>query len=379
MATIFKQLTNNDIFTDTTKLTAGIFASGAGQLAGTAVYTASISSSNDSYYYTIQDKVNSDASAVSYFDVFFGSFNNYGSSGGTNDLRETETIYKQFANILLDDPYAKFQFTDISGSNSFVEEEIFGLVVKTDKMKDRVHTKFTLELSGSITGSGAAGAIAGVGLPHTLVLTNYTSSRFPSIAGDYYYVVSGSGGAINKGTSAATPGAGGHLAWDQVYGHFYPNLGTIVLSGTQLSASIPGPTGSSNVLGGLTSGSQYEDANWGFAVDRRTDGNADNKMKLVKSLQSGSVTLRSEQDLNQTTYYCRMYHNEFNFSSNPTFIQSGSTLGDILEDMQGDPTVYVSGIGLYNTFGELIAVAKLNIPQKKNFNKELTIAAKLDG
>ena len=378
MATIFKQLTNNDIFTDTTKLTAGIFANGAGQLAGTSVYTASISSSNNSYYYTIQDKVNSDASAVSYFDVFFGSFNNYGSNGGTNDLRETETVYKQFANILLDDPYAKFQFTDISGSNSFVEEEIYGLVVKTDKMKDRVHTKFTIELSGSITGSGAAGALATTSVPHTLVLTNYTSSRFPSIAGDYYYVVTGSGGALNTGTGTADA-IGGNLKWDEVYGHFYPNLGTIVLSATKLSASIPGPTGSAESVGGVTSGSLYSDASWGFAVDRRSDDTADNKMKLVKALQSGSITLRSEQDLNQTTYYCRMYHNEFNFTSNPTFIQSGSTLGDILEDMQGDPTVYVSGIGLYNSFGELIAVAKLNVPQKKNFAKELTIAAKLDG
>ena len=201
MATIFKQLTNNDIFTDTTKLTAGIFANGAGQLAGTAVYTASISSSNNSYYYTIQDKVNSDASAVSYFDVFFGSANNYGSNGGVNDLRETETMYKQFANVLLDDPYAKFRFTDVSGSNEFVEDEIYGIVVKTDKMKDRVHTQFTIELSGSITGSGAQGELSD-GHAHNLVLTNLTSSRFPSIAGDYYYVVSGSAGAHNKGTAA---------------------------------------------------------------------------------------------------------------------------------------------------------------------------------
>lgn len=378
MATIFKQLTNNDIFTDTTKLTAGIFASGAGKLTGASVYTASISSSNNSYYYTIQDKVNSDASAVSYFDVFFGSYNNYGSNGGTNDLRETETMYKQFANILLDDPYAKFQFTDISGSNSFVEEEIFGLVVKTDKMKDRVHTKFTIELSGSITGSGATDAIHSHGTPHTLVLTNYTASRFPSIAGDYYYVVTGSGGDLNKGTTSADA-IGGNLAWDQVYGHFYPNLGTIILSQTKLSASIPGPTGSTHTDGGVTSGSLYSDNAWGFAVDRNTDNTADNKMKLVKALQSGSITLRSEQDLNQTTYYCRLYHNEFNFSSNPTFIQSGSTLGDILDDMQGDPNVYVSGVGLYNTFGELIAVAKLNVPKAKNFNSEIVIAAKLDG
>ena len=47
--------------------------------------------------------------------------------------------------------------------------------------------------------------------------------------------------------------------------------------------------------------------------------------------------------------------------------------------MVGDPTVYVSSIGLYNGGNELIAVAKVNEPVKKNFSTEVTVAAKLDG
>ena len=242
-------------------------------------------------------------------------------------------------------------------------------------MKDRVHTKFTLELSASLSGSDGQNCGG-----HALVLTNYTGSRYPSIAGDYYKIVTGSGGVIDRGTSGdAGADSTGNLGRDTVYGHFYPDLGTIILSATKLSASMQGPSGSSTTTGGVTSGSNLSDVKYGFALDQRSDGNADNKMKLVKALQSGSITVRSEQDLNQTTYYCRMFHNEFNFSSNPTFLVSGSALGDIKPEFVGDPTVYVSGVGLYNSFSELIAVAKLNVPQKKNFNKELVIAAKLDG
>ena len=58
---------------------------------------------------------------------------------------------------------------------------------------------------------------------------------------------------------------------------------------------------------------------------------------------------------------------------------SGALLGDIKPEFVGDPTVYVTTVGLYNGSNELIAVAKLNEPQKKNFSTEITVAAKVDG
>ena len=183
MATIYKGLNNNDIFTDTTKVTTGLFEGGAGTLS--AFFTGALSASNRAYYVEVADKVDTDTSATTFFDLSFGNFNATGSdvSSGLNASdRETEAVYKQMANILLDDPYAKFKFSDVSGSSitEITENSIYVLAVKTDKMKDRIHTKWTMTLSGS--SSSRTGS--------KLQLTNYTGSKYPSIAGDYYKIVS---------------------------------------------------------------------------------------------------------------------------------------------------------------------------------------------
>ena len=118
MATIFKQLTSNDIFTDTTKVTKGLFKNGSGSLAGTSIYTQSISQSDKNYFHSIVDV--DGTTSESYFDCFFGSFDATGSNMTSSNAsdRWTEAVYKQWANILLDDPYVKFAFSDVSGSDS---------------------------------------------------------------------------------------------------------------------------------------------------------------------------------------------------------------------------------------------------------------------
>jgi hypothetical protein len=369
--TIFKKLGGNDIFTDTHKVTTGLFAADEGAFNGTQMETSSVSASNKRYFYTIAD---GDTTASNkYFDVAFGHRYASGSdqsTGSNASYNETEATYKQFANIVLDDPYTGFEFTPISGSTTKVTEDtIYAISVKTDKMKDRVNGRFTLVLSGTRVEGEASTS-------YQLQLTNYTESRYSSIAGDYYKIVTGSAGsqAEDSDLDGIDSSSGGIL---HTYGHFYPSIGTIILSETVLSMSMNGDdTGS----GGSTSGSKFDDENWGFSANTSSaDNEFDNKLKMVKALLSGSVTMRSEQDLNQTTYYCRMYHNEYNFTSNPSFIQSGSQLGDIIPDMVGDPTTFVTGIGLYNSNQEMVAVAKLNQPQKKDYNTEITVAAKLDG
>lgn len=352
MATIFKQLTSGDVFTDTTKVIKGIFA-GEGTLAGTSMYTASLSASNKSYYYEVADKHATSGSAVAYFDTSWGSHTGKGKSGTYN---EAEAVYKQMVNVFLDDPHMKFTFSDVSGSDTGTEEtEIYVLSVNTAHIKDRIASKWTLELGGFTKETAVV----------KRKFTNYTASRYPSIAGDYYKIVSGATGVPVTDSNGIT-----------TVGHFWPNLGTMIFSATHLSSSIPGVSGSTE---GHSGSSDTNQKGMGLAPDLRTDGNADNAYKLFSACRSGSFVIQNEQDLNQSTYYCRMFHNEYNFTSNPTFLVSGSTLGDIKPDFIGDPTVYVGGVGLYNQFGELIAVAKLNQPQKKNYNTELTIAAKLDG
>ena len=126
-------------------------------------------------------------------------------------------------------------------------------------------------------------------------------------SGSYdHEIVSGSAGSQAADADLVGPLAdgGGVL---RTYGHFYPSIGTIVLSETALSTSMNG-----DGTGSADSGSAFDDVNWGLAANATTaDASANNKMKLLKGFLSGSLIMRSEQDLNQTTYYCRMYHNEF--------------------------------------------------------------------
>ena len=43
----------------------------------------------------------------------------------------------------------------------------------------------------------------------------------------------------------------------------------------------------------------------------------------------------------------------------------------------GNPTTYITGVGLFNSAGQLLAIAQLSKPLKKNFASEATIKVKL--
>ena len=65
-----------------------------------------------------------------------------------------------------------------------------------------------------------------------------------------------------------------------------------------------------------------------------------------------------------------------NFSNNPTFT-SGSKNQLRHEAMHGDPQTFITGVGLYNGSGIMVATAHLSTPIKKNFSTEATIKVKL--
>ena len=81
-------------------------------------------------------------------------------------------------------------------------------------------------------------------------------------------------------------------------------------------------------------------------------------------------------ELNSTIYFCRINHNEFNYSSNPTYL-SGSKL--VVKNQSADlPISYITTVGLYSPDNELMAVAKLSEPIRKDPNTELTLRVRLD-
>jgi len=81
-------------------------------------------------------------------------------------------------------------------------------------------------------------------------------------------------------------------------------------------------------------------------------------------------------ELNSTVYFCRVNHNEFNYSTNPTYL-SGSKIR--VKTQSSDlPVSYITTVGLYNDNNELLATAKLSEPLKKSSDTEFTVRVRLD-
>ena len=89
-----------------------------------------------------------------------------------------------------------------------------------------------------------------------------------------------------------------------------------------------------------------------------------------------SITFNNTIELNSTIYFCRINHNEFNYSSNPTYLNSSQLR--VKNTTSDNPVSYITTVGLYSSDNELLAVAKLSEPLKKDPNTELTLRVRLD-
>ena len=90
-----------------------------------------------------------------------------------------------------------------------------------------------------------------------------------------------------------------------------------------------------------------------------------------------SVSFRNTTELNSTIYFCRANHNEFNYSSNPTYL-SASQIVVKNNDAKNDPVSYITSVGLHGPDGTLLAAAKLSEPLMKSPQTDFTIRVRLD-
>ena len=90
-----------------------------------------------------------------------------------------------------------------------------------------------------------------------------------------------------------------------------------------------------------------------------------------------NISFNNTTELNSAIYFCRANHNEFNYSSNPTYL-TGSKIRVKNNDIMVPPKSYVTTVGLYSADNELLAVAKLSEPLKKDPSNELTLRVRLD-
>lgn len=89
-----------------------------------------------------------------------------------------------------------------------------------------------------------------------------------------------------------------------------------------------------------------------------------------------NITFNNTTELNSRIYFCRANHNEFNYSSNPTYT-SGSKV-QVKNVEKDEPISYITTVGLYSADNELLAVAKVSEPLKKTPSTELTLRVRTD-
>jgi len=89
-----------------------------------------------------------------------------------------------------------------------------------------------------------------------------------------------------------------------------------------------------------------------------------------------NLDFNNTTELNSTIYFCRVNTNDFNYSSNPTYLsESQIRVKNFAED---SPVSFITTIGLYGADNSLLAVAKVSEPLQNDPTNEITLRVRLD-
>jgi len=352
-----------DKISQTEKVTSPYFSNGSATLAAANIVSSSLTDTNETYFFGIS---NNGTPTVEEFNVAFGSTRGYGAKVEATTKSETEAIYKQYAGILLAPTEVTGGFfisspASTSAITSGKDTEIFVLSARRSNMKDRLNKgTWTIALSGSNSFTNKS---TGSTLLH-LKDDSVNDSPTATPVGDRYNIVSCSSAGVIVAEATT-----------RNFGFFYPDMGIMVFSQAELSASIPGESGSATLNGVTVFDASTQK---GFGVSTDTNSNEKTALRFINCLQpnGAKLTFRDEEDQVSAQYFCRVRSGQMNFSNNPTFV-SGSLNELRQKTMRGNPTSFISQVQLYNSAGDMVAVGNLSTPLKKNFSSEATIKVKL--
>jgi len=333
-------------------------------------------------------------------------------------MREKVDNYKQFASFLLGNSDSAFYlgasaYPDNAGVTTSATDRIDeALFINWKRLfaRDRLRKEtFAMRFYTSASISGGDDLITGAAYAQTV--TNRTGSNIDSVSEEGVEIFADigantdarrvTGGDVARIKQASNTNIDvGLLFYD--YGIAVFDLAKISWQDQHISGTIDAMQASSFLEGGNTipAGRQVmgnHNAVTGLA--KRADGNQaakfipdfmvsasiDNIVDHIGGTRFSSGTLTAMAFQNQTNiqssiYFCRAAPGEFNYSTNPTFLDADGNV-QVIED-QTDPTersfTFITTVGLYNANNELMAVGKLSRPVEKNDEKDLNVRVRLD-
>lgn len=291
-------------------------------------------------------------------------------------MREKVNIYKQHAQILLGNPESYFVSpfgSSVASSNvERIDEAVF-LNIKRLFHRDGIR-KETFAMRVYATGSTEANKTnilsASLDSNNEIILTDKASlsNRRLTVCGEVGNLVY---------TSGATDVNAGLIFYDK---------GIVVLDAKRCFKSDQAISGAidsvnPNAEAEFSSGKSVISAS--FIPDLFVSASIDDVVDHLAMSRFGNsdlttaIAYQNKTSINSTLYFCRAAPGQFNYSTNPTYTDSDGKIR-VVDDEDDMPFAYVTTIGLYNSAGELLAVAKTSRPIEKNPETDLTIRVRLD-
>ena len=284
------------------------------------------------------------SSANHIFDISLGISSDSAISGATSghvDINKKLQMYNTMAQILAGH--------DTTGS--ILKFDVDGDLTPSsaDKHNDCVFLSFSRLLVKDEIKKGSVVLTLGTGshsdpLADLVTVGDYgaaTSYKINSPAGEYGILYTGSAAVEDTGVGLV----------------FY-QAGIMVLT-----ASVFAPADGENFSGS-------------YALSASLSGSDIQQISDVVRSRIQNINFNNTVELNSTIYFCRINHNEFNYSANPTYLSESKIR--VKEDKTDEPVSYITTVGLYSSNNELLAVAKLSEPLKKTPQNSLILRTRLD-
>jgi len=337
MATIYKTFLNNDVVSTRTLLHEAIPITGT--IVSGTYSDNNIKNYSHGMFQSVYDYPVLSSSANHIFDITVGLSPKSGLSSSLNEQNAKKiNVYNQMAQVLVGN--------DVTGT--ILEFDRNGDLTEGDKLTEVFFINFSRLLVKDEIKKDSFRLVLGTGSFST------PFSGTLKTVGDYgaqneYRINSPSGEyGILYTSSAAVEGTG--------VGLLYYQAGIAVLTASLFSGATM--TGSTGDVSNLFQTSSMQVA-------------ADSLRRRVNDVNFNNTT-----ELNSTIYFCRLNHNEFNYSSNPTYLSSSKIV--VKNSSLDNPVSYITSVGLYSADNELLAVAKLSEPLKKDPTNEMILRVRLD-
>ena len=367
MSSTYKFLSPNDKISTKTLLHEAIPLTGT-ILSGT-YSDNNIKNYSHGMFQSVYDYPYLSSSANHIFDITFGYSADSGLSASSNTQNTKKiNIYNQMAQVLVGyDKTGSIQQFDADGDltgGSKLKQNVF-LSFSRLLVKDEIK-RGSFQMTVAVTGAFATASFG-----KTVIVSDLngaTQYKINSPVGEYGILyASNSSGQTNIDVTKT-----GSIANYAAVGLIYYQAGVVVLSGSLFTLSSSGGILSSSVDGG---GSAI-DFGSGKTFKKALTGSAISSSALMLRNRIQNIQFNNTVELNSSIYFCRINHNEYNYSANPTYL-SGSQIR-VKTQASDAPVSYITTVGLYSADNQLLAVGKLSEPLRKDPTIEYTLRARLD-